>query len=189
MNKISRFCILSSDDPERGDGSGGQQRSFPHDMLEPDSFLARRAVRRSPYFQGYRALPRSKPMSFRPQLKGASLGHPTTTCPRLDHAPGPTPCLTPRERDVIHWLTEGKRDREIALILGLSPRTVEKHVCHILEKLGVETRTAAFAECRRSPALSEMVFNEPAPPHRPADPSFPSSGRMPQAASRAITRS
>ncbi len=58
------------------------------------------------------------------------------------------------------WLSEGKRDREIATILGLSPRTVEKHVCHILEKLQVETRTAAVNEWHRSlhpapPALHE----------------------------------
>lgn len=56
--------------------------------------------------------------------------------------------LTPRERQVMQWLTQGKRDREIAIILGLSPRTVEKHVCHIFEKLNVETRTAAANECR-----------------------------------------
>jgi DNA-binding CsgD family transcriptional regulator len=56
--------------------------------------------------------------------------------------------LTPREAEVMHWIMEGKRDREIAVILGLSPRTVEKHVCHILEKLQVETRTAAANECR-----------------------------------------
>jgi DNA-binding CsgD family transcriptional regulator len=55
----------------------------------------------------------------------------------------------------MHWVIEGKRDREIAIILGLSPRTVEKHVCHILEKLGVETRTAAVSECSYSQALSQ----------------------------------
>ena len=43
----------------------------------------------------------------------------------------------------MHWLAEGKRDREIAIILGLSPRTIEKHVGHILKKFQVETRTAA----------------------------------------------
>lgn len=68
------------------------------------------------------------------------------------------PHLTPREREVIHWVREGKRDREIAVILGLSPRTVEKHVGHILEKLGVETRTAAVNECGSSLALSQTAF-------------------------------
>ncbi len=47
----------------------------------------------------------------------------------------------------MRWMSEGKRDREIATILGLSRRTVEKHVCHIFAKLKVETRTAAACEC------------------------------------------
>lgn len=51
--------------------------------------------------------------------------------------------LTPREAEVMHWVTEGKRNGEIACILGCSPRTVEKHVEHILAKTGTETRTAA----------------------------------------------
>jgi DNA-binding CsgD family transcriptional regulator len=51
--------------------------------------------------------------------------------------------LTPREREVLAWLVEGKRDGEIAAILGASVNTIHKHVQHILAKLGVETRTAA----------------------------------------------
>ncbi len=51
--------------------------------------------------------------------------------------------VTLREREVLDWLAAGKTDREIAEILGMSPRTVQKHLQHIYEKLGVETRTAA----------------------------------------------
>jgi DNA-binding CsgD family transcriptional regulator len=51
--------------------------------------------------------------------------------------------VTPREREVLTWLAAGKTDREIGEILGMSPRTVQKHLQHIYEKLGVETRTAA----------------------------------------------
>jgi DNA-binding CsgD family transcriptional regulator len=51
--------------------------------------------------------------------------------------------LSLREGEVLGWIVEGKRDAEIAAILGLSTRTVEKHVQHILEKLSVETRTGA----------------------------------------------
>ncbi len=51
--------------------------------------------------------------------------------------------VTSREREVLEWLAAGKTDREIAGILGMSPRTVQKHLQHIYEKLGVETRTAA----------------------------------------------
>ena len=54
-------------------------------------------------------------------------------------------CLTGREREVLQWLSGGKTDRDIADILGISPRTVHKHLQRIYEKLGVETRTAAVA--------------------------------------------
>lgn len=52
--------------------------------------------------------------------------------------------LTEREGEVLHWLAEGKSNPEIAVILDMSPRTVSKHVEHIFEKLGVESRTAAM---------------------------------------------
>ncbi len=55
--------------------------------------------------------------------------------------------LTAREREVLHWLSGGKTDRDIATILGISPRTVHKHLQRIYEKLGVETRTAAVVRC------------------------------------------
>lgn len=50
--------------------------------------------------------------------------------------------LTPRELEVVEWIAEGKRNGEISEILGCSPRTVQKHVQHILEKLFVESRIA-----------------------------------------------
>lgn len=53
--------------------------------------------------------------------------------------------LTPRETEVLSWLAKGKTNRDIADILGMSPRTVNKHLEHIFEKLGVETRSAATA--------------------------------------------
>jgi DNA-binding CsgD family transcriptional regulator len=51
--------------------------------------------------------------------------------------------LTAREQEVMRWLAGGKTDRDIGDILGISPRTVHKHLQRIYEKLGVETRTAA----------------------------------------------
>jgi DNA-binding response OmpR family regulator/DNA-binding CsgD family transcriptional regulator len=53
--------------------------------------------------------------------------------------------LTPRETEVLSWLAKGKTNRDIADILGMRPRTVNKHLEHIFEKLGVETRSAATA--------------------------------------------
>jgi len=53
--------------------------------------------------------------------------------------------LTTREGEVLSWLAKGKTNRDIAQILGLSPRTVDKHLEQIYAKLGVENRTAAAA--------------------------------------------
>lgn len=53
--------------------------------------------------------------------------------------------LTTREGEVLSWLAKGKTNRDIAQILGLSPRTVDKHLEQIYSKLGVENRTAAAA--------------------------------------------
>jgi len=53
--------------------------------------------------------------------------------------------LTSREVEVLSWLSKGKTNRDIAQILGLSPRTIDKHLEQIYAKLGVENRTAAAA--------------------------------------------
>ncbi|GAB3471755.1 DNA-binding response regulator [Polaromonas eurypsychrophila] len=53
--------------------------------------------------------------------------------------------LTPRETEVLSWLAKGKTNRDIGDILGMSHRTVNKHLEHVFEKLGVETRAAAAA--------------------------------------------
>ncbi len=66
--------------------------------------------------------------------------------------------LTVREREVLDWLAAGKTNRDIAAILGGKPRTVEKHLEHIYEKLGVETRTAAVMR-----ALDLRMSQRPAP--------------------------
>lgn len=57
--------------------------------------------------------------------------------------------LTPRETEVLAWVAKGKTNRDVADILGMSPRTVNKHLEHVFEKLGVETRAAATALASR----------------------------------------
>lgn len=57
--------------------------------------------------------------------------------------------LSPREGEVLTWVAEGKRNSEIAIILGMSPRTVEVHLTSIYRKLGVENRASAVAMLRR----------------------------------------
>jgi DNA-binding CsgD family transcriptional regulator len=51
--------------------------------------------------------------------------------------------VTRREAEILYWIGQGKTDPDIALLLSISPRTVQKHIEHIFTKLGVETRTAA----------------------------------------------
>ena len=53
--------------------------------------------------------------------------------------------LTQREAEVALWIAQGKSNRDIAAILSLSPRTVDKHLEVIFSKLSVENRTAAAA--------------------------------------------
>ncbi|MCQ8103917.1 response regulator transcription factor [Methylomonas sp. SURF-2] len=53
--------------------------------------------------------------------------------------------LTPREAEILMWIARGKTNKEIGIILDSSPRTVNKHLEHIFEKLGVSTRAAAVA--------------------------------------------
>ena len=53
--------------------------------------------------------------------------------------------LTAREAEVLYWVAHGKTNRDIGDILGTRPKTITKHLEHVFEKLGVETRTAAAA--------------------------------------------
>jgi DNA-binding response OmpR family regulator len=53
--------------------------------------------------------------------------------------------LTQRESEVLMWIARGKSNRDIAEILDLSPRTVNKHLEQIYAKLGVENRASAAA--------------------------------------------
>lgn len=51
--------------------------------------------------------------------------------------------LTHRESEVLLWIAKGKANRDIGEILGLSARTVNKHLEQIYSKLGVENRASA----------------------------------------------
>ncbi len=62
-----------------------------------------------------------------------------------EHAPpGPAALLplglTPRQAEVAYWVAQGKTNPEIAIILGASPRTIDKHMERVLACLGVENR-------------------------------------------------
>jgi DNA-binding NarL/FixJ family response regulator len=53
--------------------------------------------------------------------------------------------LTAREAEVLLWIANGKANRDIGEILGISPRTVNKHLEQVFAKLGVENRASAAA--------------------------------------------
>jgi DNA-binding CsgD family transcriptional regulator len=51
--------------------------------------------------------------------------------------------LTKRQKEIMDWIAEGKTSAEAAIILDISPRTVEKHLEAVFQRLGVENRIAA----------------------------------------------
>jgi DNA-binding CsgD family transcriptional regulator len=62
---------------------------------------------------------------------------------RIDPATAASLGLTPREAEILFWISEAKGNQEMAAILCISPRTVHKHVEHLFAKLGVNSRFEA----------------------------------------------
>ena len=79
-------------------------------------------------------------------LARLAVGSPKAAAQALETSFG----LSTREAEVLEWIARGKSNRDIATILGLSPRTVTKHVEQIFLKLGVENRTAAAVTALRT---------------------------------------
>src|SRR6476661_7309372 len=73
--------------------------------------------------------------------------------------------LTAREAEVLFWISQGKSNHDIGIILGAKTGTVCKHVGHILNKLSVENRTSAalmaLETCR---SVAPRSQNKPARP-------------------------
>ena len=66
--------------------------------------------------------------------------------------------LTAREAEVLVWVAGGKTNRDIGDTLNTSPRTITRHMEHILPQLGLETRTAAAGlEPTRIPGFSQSL--------------------------------
>ena len=57
--------------------------------------------------------------------------------------------LSNREGEVLSWLQQGMSNKEIALALGISPRTIQKHLQRIYVHLDVSTRTEAIVRMQR----------------------------------------
>ena len=60
----------------------------------------------------------------------------------LDGA-GRVQLLSQREREAVGLVADGKTNSEVAAVLGISPRTVQKHMQHVYDKLGVRRRAGA----------------------------------------------
>ncbi|MEO9239137.1 MAG: response regulator transcription factor, partial [Jatrophihabitantaceae bacterium] len=61
--------------------------------------------------------------------------------------------LTPRERDVLALLVQGRTNRQVARQLYISEKTVSVHVSNLLAKLGVRSRAEAAVLARRDGLL------------------------------------
>lgn len=79
------------------------------------------------------------------QALASSCASCSATCgERAARGPARERCaLTERESEVLAWVAAGKSDACIAELLGLSPRTVSKHLQNVYRKLGVANRTGA----------------------------------------------
>ena len=69
--------------------------------------------------------------------------------------------ITLREAEVLAWVFEGKTNKDIGVILRISPRTVQKHLEHVYQKFAVETRTAAASK-----AIRHLAYLQTPPPQR-----------------------
>lgn len=77
---------------------------------------------------------------------------------RSDVLSGSREALTPRENEVLTHIAQGLRDKEIASLMGIVPKTVEVHVGNILAKLGVQNRTQAALKGSTSPRIMSNVI-------------------------------
>jgi DNA-binding CsgD family transcriptional regulator/tetratricopeptide (TPR) repeat protein len=90
--------------------------------------------------------------------------------PKPDQAEASTPAarlgLTPREREVLQHLVEGRTNRQIARALFISEKTASVHVSNIMTKLGAANRleAAAIAHRLRLADADSMPRSDPGPP-------------------------
>jgi DNA-binding CsgD family transcriptional regulator/tetratricopeptide (TPR) repeat protein len=80
---------------------------------------------------------------------GLSDGEPTAAAPAAGAAPDDPFGLTPRERQVLALVAEGRTNREIGEALFMAEKTASVHVSRILSKLDVRSRTEAAAVAHR----------------------------------------
>lgn len=92
-------------------------------------------------------------------------------------AAGPLAALTPRGRELLELMAQGRDNSQIAAALGLSEKTVRNQVSLLFERLGVATRAMAIVTAREH-GLGQQLRSQQPP-----------QGRDPQARAASLTRS
>lgn len=69
--------------------------------------------------------------------------------------------LTEREREIFHLVAEGRTNAQIAALLGISPKTVDNHRTHLMEKLGVHSATQLLRYAARHGLLGSPAGTLP----------------------------
>ena len=95
-------------------------------------------------FNAGRAMSRDKAIDDALAIVAPYVDRPPTPEP-AQPSPAPAFDLTPREREVLAQIAQGKSNQEIADALFISPHTTKVHVRSILAKLNLDSRTAAAA--------------------------------------------
>jgi len=86
----------------------------------------------------------SKPIDF--EMLVLIIRHRLTLARELTPAK-PNFALTERETEILTWIARGKSSSAIAIILGVTERTVQFHVNNVIQKTGTATRAQAAAQC------------------------------------------
>jgi DNA-binding NarL/FixJ family response regulator len=82
--------------------------------------------------------------------------------------PAPSP-LTPREREVLQFVAEGKANKEMAILMDLSVKTVEKHRQSLMQKLHIHDTAGLTRHAIASGVIECSNITLPAPPSPPLD--------------------
>jgi len=123
-----------------------------------DDYLTKPVVRDDLLAAVQARLTRAEAVEARVEQAAAASGfHPDFSSPEpLQRSLG----LTPREAEVLLWVAQGKSNGDIAIILGMSEKTVKQHMGSIFQKLGIEGRNAATVR-----ALEVLSQGRPSPSH------------------------